>query len=81
MGFWVAITRNGLGHRVALLADGDLALLHHLEQRRLHLGRGPVDLVGEQEVAEHGAQLGVEGARVRPVDPGADAGLRGPGRA
>ena len=36
-----------------LLAEGHLPLLHGLEQRRLHLGRGPVDLVGQHEVAEH----------------------------
>ena len=58
--------------RPALGADRDLALLHHLEQRGLDLGRGAVDLVGEQEVAEHRAELGVEGAGVGAVDPGAD---------
>ena len=60
------------GHRVALAADRDLALLHDLEQRGLDLRRGAVDLVGEQEVAEHRAQLGVEVAGRRAVDPGAD---------
>ena len=43
-------------HRVRLVADRDLALLHHLEQRALDLGRRPVDLVGEQEVREHRAR-------------------------
>ena len=56
IGFWVASTRNGSGHQVRLVADRDLALLHHLEQRALDLGRGPVDLVGEQEVREHRAR-------------------------
>ena len=55
-------------HLVRRSADRDLLLLHHLEQRRLHLGRGAVDLVGEQEVAEHRAELGVEGAGVGTVD-------------
>ena len=32
--------------------DRHLALLHRLEQRRLGLGRRPVDLVGEQQVGE-----------------------------
>ena len=59
-------------HRMRLAADRHLALLHHLEQRRLHLGRRAVDLVGEQEVAEHRPQLGVEAAGVRPVDARAD---------
>jgi len=44
-----------VGNRHRLPADGHLPLLHHLEQCRLDLGRGPVDLVGEQEVDEHRA--------------------------
>jgi hypothetical protein len=59
-------------HVVRVVADRDLALLHHLEQRRLHLGGRAVDLVGEQEVAEHRAELGVEAAGVLPVDARAD---------
>ena len=47
-------------------------LLHDLEQRRLHLRRRAVDLVGEQEVAEDRAELDVEAARVGPVDARAD---------
>ena len=54
------------------MADRHLPLLHHLEQRRLHLRGRAVDLVGEQEVAEDRALLGVEAARVGPVDPRAD---------
>jgi hypothetical protein len=57
---------------VGLVADRDLALLHHLEQRGLHLGRRAVDLVGEQEVREHRAELGVEPVGVRPEHPRAD---------
>ena len=52
-----------LGERVGLVADGDLPLLHRLEQRALHLGRRAVDLVGEHEVGEDGAELGGELAR------------------
>ena len=37
--------------------DGDVALGHRLEQRRLRLRRGPVDLVDEQDVGEHRAGL------------------------
>ena len=33
-------------------ADRDLLLLHRLEQRRLHLGRRAIDLVGENDVGE-----------------------------
>ena len=59
-------------HVVALAADRDVALGHHLEQRRLHLGRRAVDLVGEHEVGHDRAELGVEVLRARPVDAGAD---------
>ncbi len=46
--------------------DGDLALLHRLEQRRLGLRRGPVDLVGEHDVGEDaaGAELELVGGAV-----------------
>ena len=63
---------NGLGQRVGLAADRHLALLHHLEQRGLDLRRGAVDLVGEQEVREHGAQLDVEAGPVGAQHPRAD---------
>ena len=46
-------------------------LLHDLEQRRLHLGRRPVDLVGEEEVAEDRAELRIESV-AGAVDAGAD---------
>ena len=61
-----------LRHRIGRVRDRHLPLLHHLEQRRLHLRRRTVDLVGEQEVAEDGAELGVERPLVGPVDPRAD---------
>ena len=40
---------------VELSFDGDLTLPHRFEQRRLGLGRGAVDLVGEQEAGEQRA--------------------------
>jgi hypothetical protein len=40
-----------------------LALLHGLEQRRLHLGRRAVDLVGQHRVAEDRTLAELEGAR------------------
>ena len=61
-----------LGHGVGDAADRHLLLGHHLEQRRLHLGRRPVDLVGEQEVDEHRAELDVEAFGAAAVDAGAD---------
>ena len=57
---------------MGLLADRHLPLLHHLEKRRLHLGRGAVDLVGEQEVAEDRPELGVELVLAGAVHPRAD---------
>ncbi len=64
--------QEGAGQREGLAADGDLALGHHLEQRRLDLGGGTVDLVGEQEVDHDGSELDVELLLALPVDPGAD---------
>ena len=61
-----------VGQRVGDPADGDLPLGHDLEQRRLHLGRRAVDLVGEHEVGEHRAELDVEGVLAGLVDAGAD---------
>ena len=52
--------------------DRHLALLHHLEQRALHLRRRAVDLVGEQQVAEHRPERGVELAGLLVVDARAD---------
>ena len=39
-------------HVMALSGDGDVVLLHGLQQRRLRLGAGAVDLVGHQELGE-----------------------------
>ena len=63
---------EGQRQRVGAPADADLPLGHRLEQGRLHLGRRPVDLVGEDEVGEDRSELGVERLRARPPDPGAD---------
>ena len=52
--------------------DRHLALGHHLEERRLHLGGRAVDLVGEHEVGEDRAELDVEALGGRAVDPRAD---------
>ena len=42
--------------------DGDRPLLHRLEQGRLGLGRGPVDLVGQHQVGEDRPALELEPA-------------------
>ena len=71
--------RLGDGKRV--VPDRDLALLHDLEQRGLDLRGCAVDLVREQEVAEDGAELGLERALGGAVDARARRGRRGRGRA
>ena len=45
-----------VGQRPGRAVDGDLPLLHRLQQRGLGLGRGAVDLVGEQQVGEDRAR-------------------------
>ena len=54
-----------LRQRVGPLADRDLVLGHGLQQGRLDLGRGPVDLVGEQDVVEQRALAELELALAR----------------
>ena len=44
--------------RVGRAADGDLLFAHRLQQRRLHLRRRAVDLVGQDEVVEQRAPAG-----------------------
>ena len=51
-----------------LALDRDLCLLHDLEQRRLRLRRRAVDLVGDDEIREHGAAPRAELPRPRIVD-------------
>jgi hypothetical protein len=64
--------QKGLGHLVRLAGDRDLALLHHFEQRALHLGRRAIDLVGQQQVREDGSERGAEFAAARIEDARAD---------
>ena len=61
-----------IGQGVALVADGDLALLHGFEQRALHLGRRAVDFVCQHQIREDWTELGAELARLLIVDHGAD---------
>ena len=56
-----------LGQREGLAADGHLPLLHRLQQRRLHLRRGAVDLVGQHQVAEQRPLVRHKLLRLRPV--------------
>ena len=48
--------------------DGDVTLFHRFEQRRLRLGAGPVDLVGEHDVGEDRSAVKLELAGLLVVD-------------
>ena len=50
--------------------DRHLPLLHGLEQRRLRAGRGPVDLVDEEDVREDGAWREPQGRAFEEARPG-----------
>ncbi len=60
--------RHEMGHAV----DRDAALLHHLEQCGLRLGRGAVDLVTDHDVGEDrpGTELELAGRLVEDRHPG-----------
>ena len=55
-----------------LFPDGDLPLLHGLQQSALHLGGGAVDFIGEHQVGEDRSSARGESARLRIVNLGAD---------
>ena len=61
-----------LRQRVGFIAKRHLAFLHRFKQRALHLGGRAVDFVGQNEVAENGAVLGVERSFARIVNHRAD---------
>src|ERR1019366_1754046 len=67
---------EGVGEAMGPPVHGDLVLLHRLEEGRLGLGRGPVDLVGQQNLGEDGtsAELERRRARVKHGDTGDIAG-------
>jgi guanine deaminase len=58
--------------RICPAVDGDLSLIHRLQQRRLGFRGGAVDLVGEEKIREDGAGLEFEFVGVGVED--ADAG-------
>ena len=55
-------------HVVHLAVGRQGAFLHDLEQRRLRLGRGAVDLVAQHDVREYGPALELELVRRLVVD-------------
>jgi hypothetical protein len=73
--------QEGLGQRVGDAFDRRLAFAHRLQERRLGARRGPVDLVGQQDVGEDRAFLEEEAPFFRVVDRGAqDVGRQQVGR-
>ncbi len=58
--------------RKGFAADRDLPLLHRFEQRALHLGRGAVDFVGQNQVGEDRPFLNHEFLALGPIDLGSD---------
>lgn len=63
---------EGARQFVAVAVDGDLPLLHGLQQRRLGLGRGAVDLVADHDLREDRARLELE--VTAPLVPDGDPG-------
>ena len=59
---------EGLGGLAGDPVYGDAALLHHLQQGRLGLGGGAVDLVGQKEIADRRAGLVLKIAQLLVVD-------------
>ena len=55
-----------------LSVHGDLPLIHRFEQRGLRFRRRPIDLIGEEEVAENGTRLEFEGFGMGVVDRDAE---------
>ena len=68
----MAMTKNGSGSLRVSPSDGDLVLLHRLEQRALRLRRGAVHLVGEDHLGEDRPGVELEAAAVALVDRHAD---------
>src|SRR5882724_1469428 len=58
--------------RIGLSVYGDLPFLHYLEQGGLRLGRSPVDLIDEHDIAEDRSRLEREDALPRIEHRGAD---------
>ncbi len=45
------------GQGVTLAGNGHLAFFHRLQQRGLHLGRGPIDFVRQDQLVENGSRF------------------------
>ena len=64
--------KEGIRKREGLAAEGDLPFLHCFEQGGLNLGRGPVDLIGEDQVRKNRTLLDAERALSRVENLGSD---------
>jgi hypothetical protein len=53
---------KGIGQVLRFAIDGDLPLIHGLEEGGLRARRGPIDLIGEKEIGKHWAGYEVEAA-------------------
>ena len=62
------MTKNGVRQLAGLALDGHLPLLHRFQQRALGLGRGAVDLVGQDQLGEDRAGMKHEGFALAFVD-------------
>ena len=62
---------ESIRQRDGFVSDGDLPLLHGLEQGALNLGRCSIDLVGEEDAGHDRAGTNVEGTGRGPVNLGA----------
>ena len=63
---------EGRGEGEGFAAEGHFSLLHCFEKGSLDLGRGSVDLIGEEEVGENGAPVGAEFACLAIEDLGSE---------
>ena len=64
--------QEGIRQPEGLGADGDLPLLHGFQQRRLNLGGGAVDLVGQNQLGEDRAEFNLKRPFLLVIDAGAD---------
>jgi len=62
--------QKGVRQSIGGVADGHLLFLHGLQKCGLHLGRGPVDFIGKNNIVEQRAFTGNKIRGFRPVDLG-----------
>ena len=60
--------KEGVGQRHGVVADGDLSLLHGLQQGTLHFGRRNQPRAGQDEVGENRTSAYIEGIVFATID-------------